>query len=225
MDYFSNEELLENYRNTYAYREGLQHIDYVVKEKKYKEVINEKFDLIYSSHNIEHLPCLINGLNNWSDILNENGLVFLGIPDYSYVFDRYKNPTTIFDVLRNYYEKVKKPPPFTILESKYLNAHNDTGAHWREMPENRFHLLRQNEDFFNSKIETIVNDIKEIEELYLNNEKYIDSHCWKFSPWNFKNIMDIIYKSKLCNLKLIRCYNTIQGHNEFFAILQKISHN
>jgi hypothetical protein len=39
-------------------------IDYVWKNEKFSELINRKFPVIFSSHNIEHHPCLISHLQN-----------------------------------------------------------------------------------------------------------------------------------------------------------------
>ena len=229
LDYFSNEELFNIHNKTkWVMDEGLQHIDYVIKNNiKYTDVISEKFDLIYSSHSIEHAPCLISMLQNWSDVLNDNGLVFLGIPDYYFIFDRYKNPSTIFDVLNIYYKNTTIPASLQILENQYLNADNNTHLHWSNEFNNEFSrlkYLKDYEDNINSKSTNIINNISNIKNILLNNKNYIDTHCWKFSPCNFKHIMDILYKTKLIDLKLIRCYNTIRYHNEFFAIIQKIPH-
>ena len=56
----------DNYANIeYVMKEGIVNVDYVVKDNLYKNVIHEKFDLCYSSHNIEHTPCLITFLNKY----------------------------------------------------------------------------------------------------------------------------------------------------------------
>jgi hypothetical protein len=228
VDYFSNEELLNINGNTeWIMKEGLQNIDYVVKDGIYSNIILEKFDLVYSSHNIEHVPCLVTHLNNLSSILNENGLVFLGIPDYHFVFDRQKNPTTIFDILIAYYKNTNIPQSSQILEMMYFGCANDPYLHWNnELNNNKnsFLFLKEKEDFLKSRVDDIVNNIDNIKHIILNNRDYHDSHCWKFSPWNFKFIMKILYDCKLTDIKLVRCYNTLVNHNEFFAVLQKISH-
>ena len=125
------------------------------KDDLYKNVIHEKFDLCYSSHNIEHTPCLITFLNNISDILNTNGVVFMGIPDCHFVFDRYKTHTTIFDILNNFYNKIKQPRPLNILESTYYNCENDPFNHWNyelQNNNNSFILVNQKKKFFKFKI-------------------------------------------------------------------------
>ena len=83
--------------------------------------------------------------------------------------------------------------------------------------------MKDNEEFVNSRKNIILENIENIKNLIVNNDTYIDVHCWKFSPWNFKFIIDILYNLKLINLKVIRCYNTIKYHNEFFCIMKKIS--
>lgn len=42
-----------------------------------------KADYIYSSHCLEHLPDWVDALNYWTSILNDYGVLFLYLPDYS----------------------------------------------------------------------------------------------------------------------------------------------
>jgi hypothetical protein len=91
IDVFSTEQLKQNYKehpdvdiNT------IVNIDYVWKGQKYIELIPDvKFEQVFSSHNIEHQPNLIEYLNNISSVLKSDGLVYIVIPDKRYCFDHY----------------------------------------------------------------------------------------------------------------------------------------
>lgn len=225
LDYFTTDELKKNYKNDNNVNiENIPTIDYVVKDiNSYTEIIKERFDIIFSSHNIEHVPCVITFLNNLSSVLHNDGYIMLCIPDYKYCFDFYRNPTTIFDILNNYYNKINKPPTLSILESKYYMTHNNSNEHWDKRItyyHNYFNMINTQKEFEKSISSKIINDIQEIEKIYLNYD-YIDTHVWKFDYDNFKNIINILYEAKLINLKIHRIYNTKKNSNEFYAVLQK----
>lgn len=79
VDYFTKEELIQNYlKDPNVDKSKICHVNYVIKDKlKYSDVITDKrFDVCFSSHNIEHVPCLITFLNNVSSVLNPNSYIF-----------------------------------------------------------------------------------------------------------------------------------------------------
>jgi hypothetical protein len=229
IDYFTTDELKENYKDHLNINtNNIVNVDYAVKNIKiYSDIISERFDICFSSHNIEHMPCMITYLNNVSSILHKDAYFFLLIPDYRYCFDRYKNPSTIFDILYKYYNKAEMPCCLNILDSRFNGTINDTTIHWDDtnilLNQNGYydHINKKNK-FYESKKNEIIDNINYIKDIILNNKEYIDSHCWKFTPESFSFIMDILYKIKLTDLKLIRCYKTLKNTNEFNIILQKI---
>lgn len=52
-------------------------------------IIDKKFDIVFSSHVIEHQPDLITHFQRVSRLLQENGLYILCIPDKRYCFDHF----------------------------------------------------------------------------------------------------------------------------------------
>jgi len=131
LDYFSKSELVESYKNNEStIIDNICEVDYVVKDTSYIEKINEKFDIVVSSHNIEHSPCLITFLNNIYDVLADDGRLFLAIPDYRFCFDTFRNESNIFDILYAYYNKISHPTIINVLESKFYTTHNDSVKHW-----------------------------------------------------------------------------------------------
>jgi len=191
---------------------------------KYTDIINETFDVCVSSHNLEHMPCIVTFLNNISSILNKGGYLFLAIPDYRYCFDKYRNPSTIFDVLFKYYTKCEKPCPISILESRFIRTHNNSSDHWKNFEttyQNCFNNINDNFDFINTYKNTIATNINDIKNIIHNNDTYIDSHCWKLNPETFSIIIEILLECKLIDLNLIVKYGTYKNSHEFYVILQK----
>jgi len=228
LDYFSQEELKENYKNDPNVNiNNICKVDYIVKGiSKYNTIISHKYDCCFSSHNIEHTPCLITFLNNISSILKNNSYFFLCIPDYRYCFDYFRNPTNIFEILNSFYNKHYKPSPISILESKYLTCHNDSIKHWdifNKSIKNIFIDINEKKNLLNNQKEVIINDIEYIKNIYNNSHEnnYIDSHVWKFTPFIFKTIIDILYQTNYIDLKIERVYKTLKNSNEFYVILKK----
>jgi hypothetical protein len=82
--------------------------------------------------------------------------------------------------------------------------------------------INEYESFIYSKKNDIIENINNIKNIIeTNNEKYIDAHCWKLTPFTFSYIIDILIKTKLIDLSIERVYKTIKGSNEFYAILKK----
>jgi hypothetical protein len=227
VDYFSKEELKKNYANDPNVDiNKICDVTYVLKDKiKYTDIIPNIFDYCFSSHNIEHVPCLITFLNNISSILKDNSYFFLCIPDYRYCFDHFRNPSNIFEILDSYYNNQDKPSPVSHLESKYLTCHNDSTKHWevfKNSYKNTFIDINQKKQFLNIQTTKIINEIENIKKLYEKSKnEYIDSHCWKFTPFTFRNIIDILFQTGFINLKIERVYKTLKGSHEFYVILKK----
>jgi predicted SAM-dependent methyltransferase len=228
VDYFTKEELIHNYMNdTNVDKSKICDVNYVIKDNlKYSDVITDKrFDICFSSHNIEHVPCLISFLNNISSILKPSSYFFLCIPDYRYCFDHFRKPSTIFDVLDSYYNKQNKPSPISHLESIYINTHNDSVKHWETLDNsirNIFVSMNEEKSFVLQARDKIIKEIEYVKKAYTEcNEIYIDSHCWKFNSFIFRSIIEILFTTKFIDLKVVRVYKTLKGSNEFYAILQK----
>ena len=228
LDYFTKEELIYNYRNDKNVdKSKICKVDYIVKDNlKYSDVIKDKmFDICFSSHNVEHVPCLVTFLNNVSSVLKHGSYFFLCIPDYRYCFDHFRKPSTIFDVLDSYYNKRNKPSPVSHLESKYINTHNDSVKHWTTLDNsirNIFVSMNEENSFVLEAQEKIIKEIEYVKNAYTEcNETYIDSHCWKFNSFIFRSIIDILFSTKFIDLQVVRVYKTLKGSNEFYAILQK----
>ena len=226
LDFFTTEELKENYKNDpNVLVNNIVNIDYSVKSLPYNEIINIKFDICFSSHNIEHTPCMVSFLNNVSSILNNNGYFFLAIPDYRYCFDRFRNPTNILEVLERFYSKKTKTSAISILEGRYYNTHNNSNDHWDDFSKNYqniFNDINSKDNFISNKTDEIINNIDDIKKIIeVSKDTYIDAHTWKLTPKNFQNIIYILNELRIIDLKLVRNYRTLKGSNEFYCILQK----
>jgi hypothetical protein len=210
IDAFSTEELKTKYANDPGVAsEDIAELDYVWRGEPYGQLMTERFDFVVTSHNIEHVPCLISFLHNLESCLKQNGRVFLAIPDKRYCFDHFKSESSIDEVLSAYSEKREKPSPRQIVRHELLQTHNDSRRHWQgdhgtpsclngsEHGERSLRLLR----------------------VFGSDGAYHDTHCWIFTPGSFAEIMEFLEHQKLVKLELTSLFPTEPNSHEFYAIL------
>ncbi|MCL2529688.1 MAG: class I SAM-dependent methyltransferase [Coriobacteriia bacterium] len=79
-------------------RNKLVPIDFVIRESYEKDVAGHKFNVIVSSHVIEHVHDLILHFHDLSKVLNEDGFLVMAIPDRRYTFDHFREVTPFRDM-------------------------------------------------------------------------------------------------------------------------------
>ena len=176
-------------------------------------IIDENFDIVFSSHVIEHTVDLIKHLQCVSNILNQGGLYILIIPDKRYCFDYYQTESTIAKVIDAFVYKRKLPSIETFINYNFCGVtHNNPFLHWLGN-----HSEEQPSD---STCDEFWQEIDEYTEA-LENDRYINNHNWQFTPNSFGYIIRTLKKLKFIDLSLYRLCHTIWGRFEFVAILEK----
>jgi len=209
LDVFSREQLINNYAtDPHVIKENIVEPSYVIFNNDYS-VIKERFNCIFSSHNIEHMPCLVSSLNNLSSVLADKGLIYLAIPDKRYCFDHFKNETNIYDVLQAYYEKNYRPRFMDVLKFLSQGTHNNPIDHWR-----------CNHGEINSE-SILIQDYERLLDQYKTGV-YVDAHVSFFTPESFEKIITTLNSLKLIDLKIHKIYHTLYGSFDFYVILKKV---
>ena len=208
LDVFTKKELVEFYNDDPDVNiENIIEPTYIITNNDYS-VIQGKFSCIFSSHNIEHMPCLVTFLRNLENLLAEDGLIYFVIPDKRYCFDYFKNESNIYDVLGLYYEKNARPRFIDVLKMRTLNTHNNSMNHWSgEHGENLYkeRLLKNYAGILNE----------------YNSGKYLDAHVSFFTPFSFLDIMEQLRELGLIGLEVKKLYHTIRDSNEFYVVVGK----
>jgi SAM-dependent methyltransferase len=171
-------------------------------------VINEKFDVILSSHSIEHQIDFVKHLQNVEKLLNDGGKYIIICPDSRFCFDHFIKESTIADVLEAYQTTDIKHTFKSVIEHRTLTCHNDSVRHW-------------NNDHGKQTIEIDENSLSRAIKEYNETDGYIDVHKWQFTPSSFKNIITHLKKLELIGLKVFRNYHTLLNDYEFIIILTK----
>lgn len=108
-DVVNKEKLMDMCKNDINIKdrcENIKEVDYVNKHGDIS-VINNKFDIIVSSHCIEHTVDILQHLQDVSNLLNTEGLYVCFFPHRLYCFDHYKPPKSAADIIEAHVLKKK----------------------------------------------------------------------------------------------------------------------
>ncbi len=186
----------------------IPYIDYVSSNGDLS-IVDEKFDIVFSSHAIEHQPDLIKHLRDVNSILRPEGSYFLIIPDKRFCFDHFIAETTLEDVISAHHETARRHRLHSVIEHLAFTTHNDPRRHWSGDHGDRLQSGTRD------KIDSAVRYWRE------NPDSYIDVHAWQFTPANFRPIIADLNFLSYSDFYPYRVYDTPYGHLEFMAILRK----
>jgi len=141
--------------------------------------VDQTFDCVLSSHNIEHQVDLVHHLNEVANLINEDGYYFLIIPDARFCFDHFLRPSTIADVLEAHYSGRTKHSLKSVIEHRALTTHNDAVLHWQG------NHGSPNVDALRVK--------QAVDEYHANLEQGIDVHAWQFTPDSFERMIQPLF--------------------------------
>ena len=191
LDVFDTERLHENAKKDPLVRTGqlIEEVDYVGSACDMGEFITDtKFDYIVSSHNFEHLPDPIKFLQGAQNLLKDDGVITMAVPDYRYVFDVHKFPTRLCEFLRWHHTNRTYNDPFDIFHDGYQKLSD-------HLPQAKV---------FPSKIRSL-NDIHKdlIDRLKVGSHEYVDVHNSFFTPSSLRLLMMELNELAYINLEPI----------------------
>ena len=246
IDAFTTEELREHYASDpNVDSAAIVDVHYVWRGEPYGELIGERFDCVVTSHNIEHMPCLVDFLGNLESVLKPGGRVYLAIPDKRYCFDHYKSESSISDVVDAFILGKKKLPPSALVRQALLVTHNESRRHW--MGDHGKPACLSPEDFAVrlKRMAGVVSEsampadapaflenkeggdgsagLQALRTLYnLDGSVHTgDQHAWVFTPGSFAEIVFLLNHLGLTKLFVDRLHPTAYGSHEFYAVLRK----
>lgn len=187
--------------------EGAVDIDYVSPTGDLSVVGDGTFDVVVSSHCIEHQPDLIDHLNHVARVLRPGGHYLLMIPDKRYCFDHFIAETTVANVIA---AKGRRTHTIaSVIEHRALTTHNDPARHWLGD-----HGLQAIDDNPARAVEALV-------EFEAAAGAYIDVHAWQFTPSALRRLIRQLLALGLIDLDVAAVYSTVKNSHEFTAILRR----
>jgi hypothetical protein len=205
-DILSTEDLYARAQEIGLDTSTVPEITWVLKDGTLKG-IDQKFDLVLSSHNVEHQLDLVHHLSEVSQLIDDGGYYFLIIPDSRFCFDHFLRPSTIADVLDAHYFPRAKHSLKSVIEHRALTTHNDATQHW--------------DGNHGSQYVDPERIRAAIAEFNANLDVGVDVHARQFTPQSFEQIVTSLRDLNLISFVVERVYPTVRNDIEFMAILKK----
>lgn len=215
LDHMSTEDLKNKYKDEPVDLSRILPVDFVVTDNSIKAAVGSKrFDYVIASHVIEHIPDIVSWLEDIASILKPGGILSLAIPDKRFTFDIERRDSEASEIIGAHIDKLEKPSSSSMYDyaSHYVEdvdsgkAWNDPGFFQNDTMSHRW-----------TKTEALAMAIEN-----LDNDKYIDCHCYVFTPSSFAAILRELSELGLIKLKVANFLETQQGELEFYVALQKI---
>ncbi len=164
----------------------------------------DKFDVVFSSHSIEHQTDLVRHLQIVASLLKPGGAFMLIIPDRRYCFDQTIPATTIGEVIEAYAEKHTRHRLADVIDAHALNTHNDSVRHWKgDSPEARIDSAT----------------VQGAWNFYNQHDGYIDVHAQRFASYEFRDVLRTVSELGLSPFPHNLVWDTPNNSNEFCARL------
>ena len=208
LDVMSKQELLERAEKTgFKYDEAVE-IDFVSRDGSLS-VVDEKFEIVMSSHNLEHQPDLISHLNEVSSVLETYGRYVMIVPNAMYCFDADLPRSKISEIFNAHNEKREAHTLGSVIEHSALTTHNDCVAHWQDKGKGEYKRLG---------VERIRNAIAAFNSA---EGAYIDVHAWQFEPYSLSDILGALIKLGYIDFRKVSCRGPVHNTFEFTLELFK----
>lgn len=187
--------------------DSVAEIDYVIKDSYTRTFKNEKkFDVIYLSHVIEHMPDIISFFRDVVNILNKDGKLVLIYPDARYCFDHFRNGTTFIDAYDIYKNKAINGK--AVFDFTYNVVHENNPAFFWE-DDNVTSILPKNK--FDDAIKSF--------DKAFENELPDDVHFWPFSDYQFVKFLYDTDRAGLLDFEISDFQETQFNTQEFMIVL------
>lgn len=207
VDYLDRTELKRKFERESEDSSHIEDIDYVWTGGSLTDLIGRShaYDFIIASHAIEHLPDLIGFLNDAENLLKEDGVLSLVVPDKRFCFDYFRPVSGLARVIDAYLNQSQIHSAGTAVEHFLYHVENDARPAWTAASRKRF------------KLRHTVEEARLVMQEITKSKKYFDVHAWCFTPSSFRFLLHSLSNLGMINLNIIDYYPT-EGF-EFFVSL------
>jgi len=213
VDHLSLADLKEKYRNEPVELDEIVEPDFVLGNKSLLETVGRKrFDYIIASHVIEHIPDTVRWLQDLSKVLRPGGVVSLAIPDKRFTFDITRQISTPAQVMGAYYDKLTRSSSAMMYDfARECSIDIDSGTAWSDPGA----YAKTKKRWSAGEVQTMCGE-------NLDPHKYVDCHCYVYTPSSFITIMEELMRLGLFNYEVAGMLETQTGELEFYVSLRKI---
>ena len=200
IDHASRSDLIEKYKDHFSPEaiEKIEEVDYVWSGQSYAELTGKKkyYDWIIASHVIEHTPDMVGFLRDCAELLKEDGVLVLAVPDLRFCFDQFRPASGLNQVIDAHLEQRTMHTPGTIFEY-YATTSNKGGRNiWKKGDTGanslQFSFEQAKEKFQQAQLQ----------------DHYMDAHAWCFTQNSFRLIIRDLHELGFCPLQEAKFFNT-----------------
>jgi SAM-dependent methyltransferase len=206
-DVLSREELIERARVIGIAEPQVPNIDFI-SDIGDLSVVNQDFDVVLSSHCLEHQPDLVRHLQQVQALLRPGGRYFLLIPDKRYCFDHFIPVSTIADVIDAHHHGARTHSLRNVINHRAMTCHNEGARHWAG-----------DHGTYADNLAARVNAA--LAEYVAHDGKYIDVHAWFFTPDSTTELITALRELGLIEFSIERLYPTRRESIEFWMVLRR----
>jgi SAM-dependent methyltransferase len=171
-----------------------------------RDIIGEPVDYVLASHVIEHAPDIIGWLHEMHAALKPGGTLGLAVPDRRFTFDVRRHESTLAEMVEACLLEYRRPSIRQIFDVSSLAIAVDAEAAWRG-------------DLAPSSAEEVPTEKLQgalrLARGLVENPRYIDAHCWVFTPRTFLDRLDSLARLGMFSYAVADFFPTEPGSIEF----------
>ena len=209
IDHLNKEQLIEQYRAHGLNTDSIEEVDFIWKGQSYAELTGKThyYNWAIASHLIEHTPDLITFLKHCEEVLKDDGILSLVVPDIRYHFDYFRPITGLSKVIDAYLNKNTIQTPGTVAEFLLSYSTRASQVAWMEGFKGEFSLTYD--------LATTYTQMQKV----IQNKEYLDMHTWSFTPTSFRLLIQDLNDLGFISFKEISFFPTTGC--EFYITLGK----
>jgi predicted SAM-dependent methyltransferase len=213
VDHANADDLRSKYKSLAGAEEKIEDVDYVLDGRSLLDTIghSSRYDFIFASHVIEHVPDMVRFLQSCQELLKPQGTLVLAVPDKRFCFDVYRPLSSVGAVVQAYLDKRTRHTQETICDYLFYYAKRGPQDVWIESHTEGLHLVHGFDEVMRRMDEAS------------SSPRYTDAHAWVFVPESFRLIIDVIRRMGMIDFHIFdqRKYSGVTCRHEFYVVLKK----
>lgn len=208
IDHANRDALIEKYSVHGVAVDRIEEVDYIWRGESYTELTGKKayYDWIIASHVVEHIPDLIAFLNSCTEVLKDDGVLTLAIPDARYCFDFLRPISGINQIIDAGVRQERMHSSGTAFEYCASYCASNGKMTWGYGKTKTPFLLEYSDE-----------EVRSIFFSHTEAEEYTDYHSWCFTPHSFRLIIRDLHMLGLIAMQEVAFYPTRAC--EFYIVL------
>jgi SAM-dependent methyltransferase len=214
VDHCSAEDLRKKYAgDPNVNPDNIAPIDYIWSDRPANDLLRDicPLDYVIASHVIEHVPDLIGWLHEMHDTLGVGGSLVLAVPDKRFTFDAYRRTSAMEEIRLGYAERRRRPGLRCIMDHFANVIRAETWAMWDDYEKIGEFPFVHDPSFLS------------LAAAHYAEGRYVDVHCWVFTPWSFLETIGHIVRETGLGFDL-QYFRTTSFHDlEFYVRLARVA--